>query len=412
MRVLSSCVFALGVAMLVQPWATSPAWADVKTLEIPDVPTCPPGDGQDDPNFPKNKDKDGDGKKDRLYFRAVDKKGNDFEIWCLDHGETGDYAIYASSPGQADKKIARCAFICGLNEWTVEMDDKGNFTKYRGSNWDPREAPDGDGSDLEFYYDWETHQDKVVKTQDQHPRTVRTARLEGAPYDGDTLYATVDASAFDAFVDSVAGERGPTPIAGVGRGALVSIADFEAVTGQRLISVPMADGSSSDVVFYSTGFTVSGATLNAASNALQIQVAAVPNGGPLELAVVIPRGLIDSVGPHRRDTAFKVLADDTPVTPAGVASDTDRTLTFSLPGTTHVVRITGTVTGAEVVLPVVTSKVITAETPAAPAAQATPTAPLRRSISDATLMELIKRLPVTDLPTVQPHLELPIVPSD
>lgn len=407
MRVLSSWFVALGVVLLVQPWVASSAQADVKTLEIPSVPTCPPAGGQNDPNVPKNKDKDGDGKADRLYFRAVDKKGNDFEIWCLDHGATGDYAIYASSPGQADKKIARCAFICGRNRWSVELDDEGNFSKYRGSNWDPRKEPKGDGSDLEFYYDWKTHEEKVVETKDKYPKTVRSARLEGAPYDGDTLYATVDASAFDAFVDTVAAERSSDAIAGVGVGALGSTELFEAITGQRLIPVLTANGTS-DVIFYSTGVAVTGATLNTGGNALEIRLGAVPNGGPLDLTVVIPRSLIDSMGPDERDTAFRVLADDTPVTATEIASDTDRTLTFPLAATTQIVRISGTVTGAEVVLPVIESRVITAaETPIVPVAPATP-----RPAGERPPMALLTPLPLTELPTVDPHAEIHIVPSD
>ncbi|MBI3639538.1 MAG: hypothetical protein HY223_04395 [Thaumarchaeota archaeon] len=93
---------------------------------------CPP---TGDPTAPAPiTDIDGDNKTDRLYVHIEDKNGNDYEIWCLDHGAGGDFAAYVSFPNGTSKYLDKCEMECGKNHWYIlvngsaKLEEIGNQT--------------------------------------------------------------------------------------------------------------------------------------------------------------------------------------------------------------------------------------------------------------------------------------------
>ena len=178
-------MFALCI-LLITPLSV---YADI--LQRPLSPwSCPPTSGSGAPPPTINKD-DGEeppahvGKLDRLYIHIIDERGNDFQVWCLDHGDTGDYAYYRSELGKTDRRIGGCLLFCGVNDGSMTVSDgakilpngtnvngtkmyliNGTLIAYNHTNWvDPGHPTSGDrGKDHHFFYNW-------TSSEWQHDRT-------------------------------------------------------------------------------------------------------------------------------------------------------------------------------------------------------------------------------------------------
>jgi len=175
------------LVLILGPVLTLPhSFAD--SILFPGVPwLCPPSQSQlNDPSLPKPSiDKDKDGKVDRKYVQINDSHGNDLQLWCLDHGPTGDFAYYSSAPNRADMYIAGCLLICGRNfgdilassNSTISLfgnntlgtrlyDVNGTITGYNHTNYVPLDVNSPDkGNDYHFNFNATSHSYTVVKTK-------------------------------------------------------------------------------------------------------------------------------------------------------------------------------------------------------------------------------------------------------
>ena len=79
------------------------------------------------------RDTNNDGKADRMYIHIIDENGNDVQEWCLDHGSTGDYAYYISSPGRNDTYVGGCLLYCGINNPTINTTGNVTITTLNGT---------------------------------------------------------------------------------------------------------------------------------------------------------------------------------------------------------------------------------------------------------------------------------------
>jgi len=337
----SACLFAFSAA---------PVTAQTGTIQI-GGPSCPPPGGQVNGLPRPTIDKDKDGKRDRLYSLVRDKKGNDFQVWCLDHGNTGDYALYASRPGKTDVKIASCLLVCGNNKWTVEMEN-GVFKRFRGYNYDRRRPPRGSTTDYEFYYDFTTGKARRVTTKSGKPVSSERASLERADLP-DYVLATylgspdlgIDTRAFDAWVREYDFQVLETP-AGPGVADFVDVETFEVLTGQHLTTLSVG-GLDADLLHYWQDLFVTEIDFDPDGPTLTVGVTEVGPGGMLTL--IVPRELLDAEA-DGFDAAFEIAVNGDPVREeAEDASSTDRVVDIPVPTGATVITVTGSVSGREIV---------------------------------------------------------------
>lgn len=114
---------------------------------------CPPHHGE-----VKDGDADGDNKTDWLFEKKTYyPSGLDVEVWCLDHGPTGDYGLRISIPHDDYVWAGGCFFWCGNNSGPTVVPQNGNVTVF----WD-NTAPDG--RDLHFKFKYPDNTLTVTRT--------------------------------------------------------------------------------------------------------------------------------------------------------------------------------------------------------------------------------------------------------
>jgi hypothetical protein len=128
--------------------------------------SCPPHHGE-----VKSQDVDNDGKADWLFEKKTYyPSGVDVEVWCLDHGPTGDYALRISVPGNNTTNgtyvfAGGCFFLGGHNDGPTVggpgasgNDSAGNGTVVLWNNTAP------DGRDLHFRYTYPANKLNITRT--------------------------------------------------------------------------------------------------------------------------------------------------------------------------------------------------------------------------------------------------------
>jgi hypothetical protein len=294
------------------------------------LPLSPWGCPASGSNIPApSEDKDKDGKPDRKYIHIVDKNGRDIQEWCLDHGPTGDYAYYISSPGKNDTYVGGCLLLCGINDpvivtdgpvtintvngtETIDPDDgsfrgmingtitgsvNGTISIFNHTNYVPRNSTSVDaGKNYHFIYNFTSGEaatkiTTMVKPNGEH-EIIMTEKLAFIPHqtpDGQLMGEELGflESSFPDFRGSMLpGSRSGTP-------------DVHVLKTENIVR----DGLTF-TIFYSSTTDVDDFTYDPLENSLLIQF-------PQERAfstitnLSIPRDLLD----HRTGERFQILVD-------------------------------------------------------------------------------------------------------
>ena len=323
--------------------------------------SCPPDSSDRTAPLPSD-DKDRDGKLDRKYAHYVDESGRDFQVWCLDHGSTGDYAYYSSAPGRQDAKVSACLLICGQNSGdftiangtgmiisrpdingTKQYIMNGTFSGYNHTNWVPTGHPSSPhaGSDYHFYYNWTTGKvtqftTMINATTGEHKIiSAREVILSYSP----TQETDSDGEAFALFEESFPSFEGSQVI-----GTEVEEVDPQFIVQRQEIPVMMSasDGVTTPQlfeIFYPSQVGLSQLEFDAASKSLYISMGEQHSS---YFNIAIPRTLLD-----HDDEQFVVFVDDSSVEYEEKTSPTYRVLTFPINEETQSITITGSYAAPE-----------------------------------------------------------------
>lgn len=315
-------------------------------IDIPRSFSCP----THDPTAPKPTiDKDGDGKLDRLYKHYQDSKGNDFEVWCLDHGETGDFGFYASFPNGTSTRVDSCELICGMNNKTLTVVNgtgtvtktgnetysvNGTITGYHHDNWVTN--PTSPDYKKDFHSDYNYSTSKYVK----HITTI----ISFHPYK-DVINKT------KSYIITPDGIRHPLNRVGMllspenppsfGYPASYTPGTDDDSTGLRVLAydltVQLTHGSQTFEVFYPETIQINSMTYENDKKSLTIDFSANHED---YMNISIPRDLVD----HGDNEMFVVTENGKDITSSVNETYTDsfRTLFMSIDKNSSEVTITGT----------------------------------------------------------------------
>jgi|GEM_PF-4763162 len=299
-------------------------------------------------------DKDGDGKLDRKYVHIVDSNGNDFQVWCLDHGPGGDYAFYSSKPGEPDRYISGCLLHCGTNSGTFTINGtgpteqprvngtkqftvNGTLTGYNHTNWVPPDHPTSTdkGKDYHFFYNYTTHEHWKMTTQ----INATTGKHEIIKAEKLTLLPGTDRTTMDGELAFIA-ESFPD-LAGSTEGMTAAVVPAIFMVSAADIRVTFPTDEALDFrLFYPSQLTVNKFTFDGESKTLILSL-------PLEhqdyFNIAIPRDLLD----HGAEEQFTVLIDDREVEHSEGTTDSYRVISLDLEPTDRQIVITGTYAAPE-----------------------------------------------------------------
>lgn len=168
----------------------------LQSFSVSADPACPTHHGE-----VKDGDADGDGTSDTLLEKTtLYPSGVDVEVWCLDHGATGDFGLRISIPHDDYVWAGGCFFYCGNNSIAVELAD-GNVTVY----WNNTAT---DGRDLHFKFSYPSNNLTITRTRN------------GTPVNSTVIPAPKNWSDLKGAISLLALQRQPT----AGTGALSGLA--------------------------------------------------------------------------------------------------------------------------------------------------------------------------------------------
>jgi hypothetical protein len=329
---------------------TSLVFAD--SIRFPNWPWfCPPSN-QDmaDPSLPRPSiDKDKDGKPDRKYVHINDSTGHDIQLWCLDHGPTGDFAYYSSAPNRNDIYIAGCLLICGRNfgdilvtanstvSWTGNntlgtrlYDVNGTITGYNHTNYVPHDINSTDkGKDYHFHFNSTLGRYTLVRTMidpatGEHKIAQSGTRIF-TPESSDEERVAYAMTVFENV------ERDPnSTMTGV-----YSDHDERYFVSYSELGVNLDGQITTFIVPHPVQVKIEQMEFDIETKSLYVTL---PPEHAQYFSMSIPRELVD----HIDDDQFVILADGEETDFEETTSDTYRTLNFNLPPDAQQVIITGT----------------------------------------------------------------------
>jgi len=326
---------------------------DVFATEIIQRPLSPWGCPDTSAPGP-SEDKDGDGKLDRLHIHIEDEHGNDFQVWCLDHSEYGDYGYYSSATGRNDTKVAACKLICGKNDGKLIVSDgaqvilngtsngtktyvvNGTIIGYNHTNWVPHDEPrttPHKGQDHHFLFNYSSHvyQHDTTRinatTGEHHIIRTESKMISAGPSQEQEFFA---------FTDNLARQSFPA-FEGVMEIGSETLVDPQFVILAKEVFIPKENGGPETfIITHPSQVEIEEIMFDVPSKSLLLMLPDHEHEKYVNLS--IPKKLLDHADPQK----FIVLVDEMPSDYTETATMSHRTLLIPVTSESGSVMITGT----------------------------------------------------------------------